>query len=83
MIELLVSNLQRKMRKRTVEEYSRGLALSLDDFTRLEMTVHTMLTLARLEQPPEPHQARSSRNAISRSCDGSFPDCIFPEIGGE
>jgi len=41
------------MRKRTVEEYSRGLALSLDDFTRLEMTVQTMLTLSRLEQAHE------------------------------
>ncbi|MDW5265983.1 MULTISPECIES: cell wall metabolism sensor histidine kinase WalK [Acidobacteriaceae] len=41
------------MRKRTVEEYSQGLALSLEDFTRLEMTVQKMLTLARLEQPRE------------------------------
>jgi len=39
------------MRKRTVEEYSQGLLLSLDDFTRLEMTVKKMLILARLEQP--------------------------------
>ncbi len=38
------------MRKRTVDEYSQGLALCLDDFTRLEMTVQKMLTLARLEQ---------------------------------
>ncbi|WP_260704743.1 sensor histidine kinase [Edaphobacter flagellatus] len=41
------------MRKRTVEEYSQGLALSLDDFTRLETTVQRLLTLARLEQPVE------------------------------
>jgi signal transduction histidine kinase len=41
------------MRERTVEEYGRGLALSLDDFTRLESTVQKMLTLARLEQPTE------------------------------
>jgi signal transduction histidine kinase len=39
------------MRHRTVEEYSQGLALSLDDVTRLETAVQTMLTLARLEQP--------------------------------
>src|SRR5450631_2809853 len=43
------------MRERTVEEYSQGLALSLDDFTRLENTVQKMLTLARLEQPAETH----------------------------
>ena len=39
------------MRERNVEEYRRGLALSLVDFTRLESTVQKMLTLARLEQP--------------------------------
>lgn len=39
------------MRNRSTEEYSRGLALSLEDFTRLESTVQKMLTLARLEQP--------------------------------
>jgi two-component system OmpR family sensor kinase len=41
------------MRKRTAEEYSRGVALSLNDFARLESTVQKMLTLARLEQPTE------------------------------
>ena len=39
------------MRRRTVDQYEQGLALSLDDFTRLEMTVQRLLTLARLEQP--------------------------------
>lgn len=39
------------MRNRSSEEYRRGLALSLEDFTRLESTVQKMLTLARLEQP--------------------------------
>jgi len=39
------------MRKRSAEKYSQGLELCIDDFTRLEMTVHKMLTLARLEQP--------------------------------
>jgi signal transduction histidine kinase len=38
------------MRRRTAEEYSHGLAVSLEDFTRLEATVQKMLTLARLEQ---------------------------------
>jgi signal transduction histidine kinase len=41
------------MRKRTTEEYSQGLALGLDDFTRLENTVQKLLTLARLEEPEE------------------------------
>jgi signal transduction histidine kinase len=41
------------MKIRTPEEYANGLALALDDFTRLEDTVQKMLTLARLEQPVE------------------------------
>lgn len=40
------------MRPRTAQEYERGLAQSLDDFTRLETTVQKMLTLSRLEQEP-------------------------------
>lgn len=53
-VAIVKSSLQLlSMRKRTVEEYRRGLALGLDDFTRLEMTVQTMLTLARLEQANE------------------------------
>ncbi len=53
-VAIVKSSLQLlSMNKRTVEEYSRGLALSVEDFTRLEMTVQKMLTLARLEQPPE------------------------------
>jgi signal transduction histidine kinase len=39
------------MRTRTVTEYEDGLAVGLDDLTRLERTVQKMLTLARLEQP--------------------------------
>jgi signal transduction histidine kinase len=39
------------MRERTVEEYSQGVALSLDDITRLETAVQKMLALARLETP--------------------------------
>ena len=51
-VAIVKSSLQLlSMRKRTVEEYSQGLALSLEDFTRLESTMEKMLTLARLEQP--------------------------------
>ena len=38
------------MKTRTVTEYERGLAVGLDDVTRLERTIQKMLTLARLEQ---------------------------------
>jgi signal transduction histidine kinase len=52
-VAIVKSSLQLlSMRKRTPEEYSQGLALSLDDFARLEETVQRMLTLARLEQAP-------------------------------
>jgi signal transduction histidine kinase len=65
------------MRKRTVEEYSRGLLLGLDDFTRLETTVQRMLTLARLEQPrrSEDGGARfcSLRDAIDEAVNQSKP----------
>lgn len=45
------------MKKRSTDEYERGLAISLEDFTRMEGAVQKMLTLARLEQPQEegPH----------------------------
>lgn len=53
-VAIVKSSLQLlSMRRRTVDEYSEGLALSLDDFTRLENTVQRLLTLARLEQPAE------------------------------
>lgn len=38
------------MKTRTITEYERGLAIGLDDLSRLERTVQKMLTLARLEQ---------------------------------
>ena len=70
-VAIVKSSLQLlSMRKRTIEEYSRGLALSLDDFTRLEMTVQEMLTLARLEQP----RAGRSEEATRLSC--SLADLI-------
>lgn len=38
------------MRKRTAEEYDRGLAQTLVDFSRLESTIQNLLDLARLEE---------------------------------
>lgn len=65
-VAIVKSSLQLlSMRKRTVEEYSRGLALSLDDFTRLELTVQRMLTLARLEQPREVEGQQATRPSCS------------------
>jgi signal transduction histidine kinase len=49
-VAIVKSSLQLlSMRQRTAEEYGRGLTISLKDFSRLETTVHRMLTLARLE----------------------------------
>lgn len=42
------------MKTRTVVEYEQGLAVGLDDLTRLERTIQKMLTLARLEQAESP-----------------------------
>ena len=79
-VAIVKSSLQLlSMRKRTVEEYSQGLALSLDDFTRLETTVQKMLTLARLEQPAEnqrstvPQLSCSLRDAIEEAVHQSKP----------
>ena len=64
-VAIIKSSLQLlSMRKRTLEEYGQGLALSLEDITRLESTVEKMLTLARLEQPAESYYA----TAASQSC---------------
>jgi signal transduction histidine kinase len=60
------------MRKRTVEEYDAGIALSLRDFTRLEDTVQKLLTLARLEQ------------ATGTNVDGGLqPSCSLLEAAEE
>ncbi|MGA8540064.1 MAG: HAMP domain-containing sensor histidine kinase [Terriglobales bacterium] len=79
-VAIVKSSLQLlSMRKRTAEEYSQGLALSLDDFTRLETTVQKMLTLARLEQPAENHSSAvpllscSLRDAIEEAVHQSKP----------
>jgi two-component system OmpR family sensor kinase len=67
------------MRNRSSEEYRRGLALSLEDFTRLESTVQKMLTLARLEQPTinDPSSATihscSLRDAVEDAMNQSQP----------
>lgn len=53
------------MRQRSVEEYERGLAIGLEDFTRLEMTVQKMLTLSRLEQPVVEAVAGSARCSLT------------------
>jgi two-component system OmpR family sensor kinase len=74
-IAIVKSSLQLlSMRTRTVEEYSRGLTLSLDDFTRLESTVQKMLTLARLEQRIED----DNLGGASQSC--SLRDALEDSI---
>jgi signal transduction histidine kinase len=64
------------MRRRTVEEYVRGLSLSLEDFNRLESTVQKMLTLARLERPqtePGNEPSCSLRDAMEDAIRQSMP----------
>ncbi len=74
-VAIVKSSLQLlSMRKRTPEEYVQGLAVSLEDITRLESTVEKMLTLARLEQPAESHDA----SAASQSC--SLRDVIYDAV---
>jgi signal transduction histidine kinase len=64
-VAIVKSSLQLlSMRKRSVEEYSEGLALSLRDCDRLEETVQKLLTLARLEQPEE----LSANGSTQRVC---------------
>jgi len=79
-VAIVKSSLQLlSMRKRTLEEYGQGLALSLEDFNRLESTVQKMLTLARLEQPPESYSSSSTpqfcslRDAIEEAVHQSKP----------
>jgi signal transduction histidine kinase len=58
-VAIVKSSLQLlSMRKRTAEEYSDGLAVTLLDCDRLEETVQKLLTLARLEQPESDSEAR-------------------------
>jgi signal transduction histidine kinase len=62
------------MKRRTVEEYERGLGLSLDDIDRSEETVQKMLTLARLEQAPRSdYQSCDFAEAVSDSIAQSQP----------
>jgi two-component system OmpR family sensor kinase len=53
------------MRNRSAEEYRQGLALSLEDFTRLESMVLQMLTLARLQQPANNNNSESALHSCS------------------
>ncbi len=65
-VAIVKSSLQLlSMRKRSIEEYSEGLILSLGDCDRLEETVHKLLTLARLEQPEEIGSNGSTQRACS------------------
>jgi signal transduction histidine kinase len=64
-VAIVKSSLQLlSMRNRTLDEYGQGLALSLEDITRLESTVEKMLTLARLEQPAESYNSSS----VAQTC---------------
>lgn len=79
-VAIVKSSLQLlSMRRRTADEYSAGLAQSLDDFTRLERTVEKLLTLARLEQPAESDKGDgtqpscSLRNAVEEALHQSRP----------
>ena len=76
-VAIVKSSLQLlSMRRRTAEEYSQGLAVSLDDFTRLESTVQKLLALARLEQHEESGETRSLcslRNAVEEAVHLSRP----------
>lgn len=65
-VAIVKSSLQLlSMRKRTVDEYSDGLAVTLRDCDRLEETVQKLLTLARLEQPEEPDVEVRSQHCCS------------------
>jgi signal transduction histidine kinase len=65
-VSIVKSSLQLlAMRKRTAEEYSDGLAVTLRDCDRLEETVQKLLTLARLEQPEEPNAKERKQHCCS------------------
>jgi signal transduction histidine kinase len=79
-VAIVKSSLQLlSMRKRTLDEYEQGLAVSLEDFARLESTVEKMLTLARLERPLDsrtlstPPQFCSLRDTIEDAVEQSKP----------
>lgn len=65
-VAIVKSSLQLlSMRKRTADEYSAGLALSLEDFTRLESTVEKLLNLARLEQSHDAGRLSAAQHSCS------------------
>jgi signal transduction histidine kinase len=78
-VAIVKSSLQLlSMRKRTLDEYGQGLALSLEDITRLESTVEKMLTLARLEQPAENYNSSAASQTCSLAC--SLRDVIADAV---
>ena len=53
------------MKRRSVEEYEKGISLGLEDIGRLEGTVQKMLTLSRLEQGPrEEHKSANLQDVV-------------------
>ena len=62
------------MKRRSVEEYEKGIALVLDDIGRLEGTVQKMLTLSRLEQGPrEEHKSANLQDVMLEAITQSQP----------
>ncbi|WP_084080125.1 sensor histidine kinase [Edaphobacter aggregans] len=68
------------MKRRTPDEYARGLELALDDFTRLENTVQKMLTLARLEQAQSKGQSCRFDEALLDAVHQSAPFAALRHI---
>ena len=69
------------MKRRTVEEYERGLSLGLEDIGRMETTVYKMLTLARLEQSPkEVQQSSNLCDAVEEAIGQSRPFAALRQV---
>ena len=62
------------MKRRSVEEYEKGISLGLEDIGRLEGTVQKMLTLSRLEQGPrEEHKSANLQDVVLEAIAQSQP----------
>lgn len=69
------------MKRRTAEEYERGLYDGLGDIARLETTVQKMLTLARLEQAPKDEPYTNDLIEVVRDVvEQSQPFAAFKQI---
>ena len=69
------------MKRRTVEEYERGISLGLDDIGRLEETVQKMLTLSRLEQGArEENQTASLEDVMLEAIAQSQPFAELKQV---